>query len=98
MYTGRVAPERGRRRDEMVAISGTLTLLTNLVISWNTQRMQATIDDWRHKGRKVDDEWLRRMGPAHFAHLNFRGTLSFPIEQYSDVFLTAAPWQRSTGS
>ncbi|ERJ40939.1 Mobile element protein [Burkholderia sp. AU4i] len=51
-----MAPERGRRRDEMVAISGALTLLTNLVISWNTQRMQATIDDWRHKGRKVDDE------------------------------------------
>lgn len=62
----------------MVAISGSLTLLTNLVIAWNTQRMQATVNDWRHKGRQVDDEWLRRMGPAHFAHVNFRGTLSFP--------------------
>ncbi|KVM77224.1 hypothetical protein WJ60_30160 [Burkholderia ubonensis] len=39
-----MAPERGRRRDEMVAISGSLTLLTNLVIAWNTQRMQATVD------------------------------------------------------
>lgn len=29
IYTGRAAPERGRRRDEMVAISGSLTLLTN---------------------------------------------------------------------
>ncbi|MET3215858.1 UNVERIFIED_ORG: hypothetical protein ABIC48_003627 [Burkholderia territorii] len=47
IYTGRVAPERGRRRDEMVAISGSLTLLTNLVIAWNTQRMQATVNDWR---------------------------------------------------
>jgi TnpA family transposase len=98
IYTGRVAPERGRRRDEMIAISGSLTLLTNLVIAWNTQRMQATVDGWRRKGRQVDDEWLRRMGPAHFAHVNFRGTLSFPIDQYSDVLLEAAPWQRGTGS
>ncbi|KVP88938.1 hypothetical protein WJ95_13540 [Burkholderia ubonensis] len=56
IYTGRVAPKRGRRRDEMVAISGSLTLLTNLVIAWNTQRMQATVDGWRHKERQVDDE------------------------------------------
>lgn len=98
IYTGRVAPERGRRRDEMVAISGSLTLLTNLVIAWNTQRMQATVNDWRHKGRQVDDEWLRRMGPAHFAHVNFRGTLSFPVDRYGDVLLEAAPWQRGTGS
>ncbi|CAI8694668.1 hypothetical protein EMIT0111MI5_270006 [Burkholderia sp. IT-111MI5] len=89
IYTGRVAPERGRRRDEM---------LTNLVIAWNTQRMQATGDGWRRKGRRVDDEWLRRMGPAHFAHVNFRGALSFPIDQYGDVLLEAAPWQRGTGS
>ncbi|KVD74295.1 hypothetical protein WI89_11140 [Burkholderia ubonensis] len=81
-----------------VAISGSLTLLMNLVIAWNTQRMQATVDGWRRKGRQVDDEWLRRMGPAHFAHVNFRGTLSFPIDQYSDVLLEAAPWQRGTGS
>ncbi len=37
IYTGRVAPELGRHRDEMVAISGSLTLLTNIVIGWNTQ-------------------------------------------------------------
>ncbi|AWV05196.1 hypothetical protein DM992_38815 [Burkholderia sp. JP2-270] len=98
MYTGRVAPESGRRRDEIVAISGSLTLLTNLVIAWNTQRMQATVDGWRSKGRQVDDEWLHRMRPAHFAHVNFRGALSFPIDQYGDPLLEAAPWQRGMGS
>ncbi len=69
IYTGKVAPERGRRRDEMIAISGSLTLLTNLVIA-NTQRMQDTVERWRHKGQQVDDDWLRRMGPAHFARVN----------------------------
>ncbi|CAD6563197.1 Tn3 family transposase [Paraburkholderia sabiae] len=55
IYTGKIAPERGRRRDEMIAISGCLTLLTNLVIAWNTQRIQATLDRWRSKGQGVDD-------------------------------------------
>ncbi|MDR5752360.1 MULTISPECIES: transposase [unclassified Caballeronia] len=68
IYTGKVAPERGRRRDEMIAISGSLTLLTNVVIAWNTQRMQATLDAWQKKGQGIDDDWLRRLGPAHFAH------------------------------
>ncbi|MDN7631626.1 Tn3 family transposase [Burkholderia cenocepacia] len=98
IYTGKVAPERGRRRDEMIAISGSLTLLTNLVIAWNTQRMQTTVDDWRRKGQQLDDDWLRRMGPAHFAHVNFRGTLSFPIDQYHEMLLDAPTWQRATGS
>jgi TnpA family transposase len=98
IYIGKVAPERGRRRDEMVAISGSLTLLTNLVIAWNTQRMQATVDDWRRKGQLIDDDWLRRMGPAHFAHVNFRGTLSFPIDLYQEVLLDAAPWQKASSS
>ncbi len=76
IYTSRVASERGRRCDEMMAISGSLTLLTNRVIAWNTHRMQETVDRWRKKGQEIDDDWLRRMGPAHFTHVNFRGTLS----------------------
>ncbi|MFM0008557.1 Tn3 family transposase [Paraburkholderia dipogonis] len=97
IYTGKIAPERGRRRDEMIAISGSLTLLTNLVIAWNTQRMQTTLDDWQRKGQGIDDDWLRRLGPAHFAHVNFRGTLSFPIDRYRDMLLDAARWQRTAG-
>lgn len=98
IYTGKIAPERGRRRDEMIAISGSLTLLTNLVIAWNTQRMQATVDTWRSKGQQIDDDWLRRMGPAHFAHVNFRGTLSFPIDVYREMLLDVASQHRGTGS
>jgi TnpA family transposase len=33
VYYGKIAPERGRRVDEMIAISGSHTLLTNLVIA-----------------------------------------------------------------
>lgn len=95
IYSSKVQHDRGRRQDEMIAISGSLTLLTNLVVGWNTQRMQATVDAWRSKGQRIEDDWLRRMGPAHFAHVNFRGILSFPIHQYQDTLLEAAPRRRA---
>jgi TnpA family transposase len=87
VYFGRVSPERGRRRDEMIAISGAHTLLTNLVLAWNTHRMQESVERWRRSGRKIEDAWLARMGPAHFAHVNFRGTFKFGISRYAQLLL-----------
>jgi hypothetical protein len=37
----------------------------------------------------VEDTWLRRMGPAHFGHINFRGIFSFGIERYADALIRA---------
>ncbi|MEM5317121.1 Tn3 family transposase [Paraburkholderia sp. JHI869] len=61
---------------------------------WNTQQMQAALDGWRSKGQGIGDDWLRRLGPAHFAHVNFRAAMSFPIERYRETLLDAAPWRR----
>nr|WP_311530198.1 Tn3 family transposase [uncultured Ralstonia sp.] len=98
IYLSKVQHDRGRRQDEMIAVSGALTLLTNLVIAWNTERMQTTVDTWRRKGQRIDDDWLRRMGPAHFAHVNFRGILSFPIHLYQDALIESAPRRRASGT
>ncbi len=87
VYTGKIAPERGRRRDELIAISGAHTLLTNLVIAWNTHHMQEVVDKLRKAGQDVDDRWLARMGPAHFSHINFRGLFRFGIERYRESLL-----------
>jgi TnpA family transposase len=87
VYTGKIAPERGRRRDELTAISGSHALLTNLVLAWNTHRMQDVVDRWRKAGRAVDDRWLARMGPAHSSHINFRGLFRFGIERYRAMLL-----------
>lgn len=88
IYYGRVPPERGRRKDEMIAISGSHTLLTNLVLAWNTHRMQNTVEQWRKSGQKIEDSWLARMGPAHFAHVNFRGTFKFGVSRYAEMLLS----------
>jgi TnpA family transposase len=87
IYSGRVAPERGRRGDEMAAISGAHSLLTNIVLAWNTERMGAVVNRLKDGGLQVDDDWLRRLGPAHFGHINFRGILRFNIEKYEAELL-----------
>lgn len=87
VYLGKIPPERGRRPDELIAISGAHTLLTNLVLAWNTHRMQETVEQWRKAGNKIDDDWLRRMGPGHFAHINFRGMFRFGVDRYAELLL-----------
>ncbi|MDM0109851.1 Tn3 family transposase [Variovorax sp. J22R24] len=87
VYTGKLAAERGRRRDEMKAISGSHALLTNIVLAWNTSRMNDALERMRKDGIDIDDAWLRRIGPVHFGHINFRGTFRFRIEMYASALL-----------
>lgn len=87
VFHGRVMPERGRRRDEMHAISGSHALLTNIVIAWNTMKMQEVVDRWRKDKNPIDEAWIRRMGPVHFGNINFRGTMSFGIDRHAATLL-----------
>lgn len=94
IYFGRLAAERGRRRDEIRAVSGSHALLTNLVIAWNTMKMQHVVDRWRKEKHPIEDAWLRRMGPVHFGHINFRGLMAFGVERYADALLDRPPQKR----
>ena len=87
IYAGAVAQERGRRRQEMVAISGAHALLTNIVLAWNTNRIDAVVARLKNDGIGIEEDWLRRIGPAHFSHINFRGTFRFNVERYADVLV-----------
>lgn len=87
VYAGRIDPKRGRRRDELWAISGAHTLLTNIVIAWNTHRMQMAIDIMRKSGRDIEDKWIARIAPTPFGHINFRGLFRFGIERYRENLL-----------
>lgn len=93
VYSGKVAPERGRRREEMKAISGSHALLTNIVLAWNTFRMHEVVERLERDGIPVEDDWLRRIGPAHFSHINFRGTMRFGVENFAAALLQRAPGQ-----
>lgn len=90
IHGGHVAPERGRRRQEMAAISGAHALLTNIVLAWNTSRMDGVVARLKRDGVGIEEDWLRRIGPAHFSHINFRGTFRFNVERYADVLVERA--------
>jgi hypothetical protein len=71
----------------MRTISGSHALLTNVVLAWNTSQMNGVVEKLRKSGVRIEDDWLRRMGPAHFGHINFRGTMRFGIERYGQSLL-----------
>jgi len=59
IHFGSIAAARGRRREELVAISGSLSLLANVVMAWMTQRIQQVLDTWHSAGiRRVEPEIL----------------------------------------
>jgi hypothetical protein len=96
IYTGRMAPARGRRPDELVAVSGALTLLTNLVMAWTTQRVQAVVDRWKSDkpgvwNEQIEAEVLAHIAPAHYGHINFRGIFRFAFERYRARLLELKP-------
>ena len=49
-------------------------------------------DRLKRNGVPVDDDWLRRIGTAHFSYINFRGTMRFGVEK-----VAAALIQRTAG-
>ena len=79
IHGGQVAPERGRRRQEMAAISGAHALLTNIVLAWNTNRMDTVVTKLNRDGVGIGGGLAAAGGPAHFSHINFRGTFRFNV-------------------
>jgi TnpA family transposase len=91
IHDGNITAARGRRREELAAISGSLTLLSNVTMAWMTHHMQQVLDRWKQaEGRNIEHEILRHIGPAHFEGVNFRGKFDFPMHQYQERLLSKA--------
>jgi hypothetical protein len=52
-------------------------------MAWNTHRMQALIDDKAQRETSFELSQLIQLGPLSTRHINFRGILHFPIEQFA---------------
>ena len=77
--------KRGRRAEELIATSGALTLLTNCVMAWNTQRLQRAVErESQRTAPRYSIDALRSIGPVGHRHINFRGTYRFPVERYAE--------------
>ena len=52
--------------------------------------MDAAVARLKRDGIGIEEDWLRRIGPAHFSHINFTGTFRFNVERYADVLVERA--------
>jgi TnpA family transposase len=92
IHAGEIPHDRGRRTEEMHAISGSLALLTNLVIAWTSLQTQTALAAHKSSGVVFPPEVLRHVSPIRYSNINFRGTFTFPVENYLVALLgDAAP-------
>jgi hypothetical protein len=72
----------------MQAVADALSLIANIVMAWNTAKMQAIFDRWAlRRSVAVAPELIGRIAPTRTEGLHMRGMFSFPIEQYADQLL-----------
>lgn len=79
--------DRGRRQDELDAISGSLALLTNIVLGWNMWKMNECRQHLASKKMVLDDAWMRRISPAASGHINANGLWSFSFANVRDALI-----------
>ena len=93
IYTGRVANYQAKSEDEMQAVADPLRLLANIVMAWNTAKMQAIFDRWaRRRNGAIPPELIARCAPTRTEGINMRGIFRFPIELYLEQLLPS--WTR----
>lgn len=86
---GTFSKPRGQREEELYAVSGSLTLLTNLCLAWTTAQMQEAVfgeDGLAHTAENLD--WLPHISPARYGNINFRGTFSFDVSKYQEWLIS----------
>jgi hypothetical protein len=82
---GSFSKPRGQREEELYAVSGSLTLLTNLCLAWTAAHMQEEVFGDIGSASTVEDvAWLQHVSPTHYGNINFRGTFSFLISKYQE--------------
>lgn len=57
-----------------------LTLATNAVIVWTTEYYGLAVEQIRRTGRRIDDETLAHISPAHSENINFFGAIEVDID------------------
>ncbi len=71
---------RARHLEAQTEQAWCLTLATNAVIAWTTEYYGLAVDQMRRAGRRVDDEVLAHISPAHSENINFFGAIEVDID------------------
>ena len=79
--------------DEMKAISGLHALLTNIVLAWTPPGCTVWSGGSSATRSKSKTNGCVGSAPAHFSHINFRGTMRFDVEKFAAALIQRAPGQ-----
>ena len=86
---GSFSKPRGQHEVELYAVSGSLTLLTNLCLAWTAAHMDEAVFGDNGLAQSMEDlDWLQHASPTHCGNINFRGTFSFAVSDYQEWLLS----------
>ncbi len=71
---------RARHLEGQTELAWCLTLVTKAVVTWTTKYYGLAVEQMRTAGRRIDDEVLAHISPAHSENINFFGALQVDIE------------------
>lgn len=71
---------RARHLEAQTEQAWCLTLATNAVIAWTTEYYGLAVEQMRRAGRRIDDDVLAHISPAHSANINFFGAIEVDID------------------
>jgi TnpA family transposase len=71
---------RARHLEQQTEQAWCLTLATNAVVAWTTEYYGLAVASMRGAGRRIDDEVLAHISPAHSENINFFGSIDVDIE------------------
>jgi TnpA family transposase len=72
---------RARHLEQQTEQAWCLTLVTNAVVTWTTEYYGLVVESMRAAGRRVDDEVLAHISPAHSENINFFGFIDAELAQ-----------------
>jgi Tn3 transposase DDE domain len=71
---------RARHLEAQTEQAWCLTVVTNAVVTWTTEYYGLAVESMRRSGRRIDDEVLAHISPAHSENINFFGSIDVDIE------------------
>jgi hypothetical protein len=84
IHVGRIPLELTRRQESLAAVSSALTVLSNILMAWNTTHMQSALETIEAARRQpLETEQLWRIAPTHLDGINLRCTFNFPVARYA---------------
>jgi TnpA family transposase len=93
IHRGGIGAKRGRTPEQLAAISGALSLLANIVMTWNALRMQTIINQ---TPADFPTAVMSQIAPVPHAHINMRGVFTFDVGRHRhDLFSRRSPLRRA---